>query len=154
MLLLPLDQFPRVQALHRLFPVAVDWCRRIDPALASGRHDLSGDDLFAIIEDGPTVDAGVRRLEAHRRYLDIQLVLAGGEIMEWAPLAGLVIDEDLPARDLTFFRDPATPPARVAVRPGQAAVFFPEDAHRPGLHLGAAAARCRKVVVKVRLGAG
>lgn len=98
--------------------------------------------------DAPRDDA---KLECHRRYIDIQLVLAGVDEMGWRALAECVDPATAydQTRDIRFFNDPAA--SWVAVAPGAFCLFFPEDAHAPlvSTQKGTSAARIRKVVVKI-----
>jgi len=143
-----LDTLPRAGsyvALHSAFAAAFDFLNSAAlPSLTPGRHDLDGDRLFVLInhQDGRT-HAGAR-LEAHRRYIDIQLTLAGDEEIGWAPIAACeqrtVFDA---ARDIGFFDD--RPRVWLPVPPGTFAIFFPEDAHAPLAGRGPV----QKAVVKV-----
>jgi YhcH/YjgK/YiaL family protein len=146
-----LDQADRYAGLHPLFPLAFAWGR--DPvhhSLPTGRHSIVGDDLVALMNEGSTAPAAVKALESHRRFIDIQLVLAGPEIMEWAPLAGLTITEAYDAtRDIAFHADPAAGTARLLVHPGQFAVFWPDDAHKPCCDPGSVSVQYRKIIFKV-----
>lgn len=155
MLLFPLADSGRHAGLHPLFPVAFSWLA--DPAnrlMADGRYAIRGEDLFVIAEGGTTHDPATRRFESHRRYIDIQVSLDGGEVMEWTPVAGLQVDLDFqPDGDIAFYRQPDRPVTRLAVLPGSAAVFFPSDAHKPVLHLGATPTPFRKLVFKVAVAA-
>ena len=146
MILDHLDQAARYRTLHPLFPQAFDWLATTDlAALPPGRHDIDGDRLFVIVEacDGRTrADA---RLECHRRYIDIQLVLEGIDEMGWRALDDCEqprTDYDA-ARDIRFFDD--TPASWIATPAGAFCLFFPDDAHAPLVSDGF----IRKVVVKI-----
>ena len=78
MILSSLSQSSRYTALHSLFQRAFDYMRDTDLfALAPGRYHIVGDDLIAIVEQVPGKAKEMARLEAHRKYIDIQLVLEG-----------------------------------------------------------------------------
>jgi YhcH/YjgK/YiaL family protein len=146
MILERIDQAARYRTFHPLFAQAFDWLAATDlAALPPGRHDIDGDRLFVIVEacDGRTrADA---RLECHRRYIDIQLVLEGIDEMGWRALADCVqprTDYDA-ARDIRFFDD--APASWIATPAGAFCLFFPDDAHAPLVSDGF----IRKVVVKI-----
>ena len=85
------------------------------------------------------------RLEAHRRYIDIQYTIEGNEEIGWMPLAtaGSPANPYDDTRDIVFFdRRPTT---WLAVPEGTFAVFFPHDAHAP---LGGRGA-LKKAIMKV-----
>ncbi len=156
MILTPLVHAQRYASLHPLFPAA--FAAACDPALSTrpdGRHALNGDDLFVIIESYPTRAPAEKRLECHRRYIDLQIMLSGAEAMLATSVHGLAIAEDFaPGKDLRFFHTPARPLTRFVVEPGHGAIFFPEDAHQPGCHPDGAPVTVRKAVFKIAVAPG
>lgn len=138
----------RYAGLHPRFVQAFAFLRETDlETLEPGRHPIDGDALFAIVEDGPGRTREEAKLECHRRYIDIQLVLEGIDEMGWAPVATCVdpaTDYDA-ARDIRFFND--APSSWIATPPGSFCLFFPGDAHAPLVSSGSV----RKVVVKIAL---
>ena len=114
--------------------------------LDSGKYEINGDLVFAIVErnQGRTVSEG--QLEAHRNYLDIQYIVSGDESMGWSPLSDLSPAEGYDeARDLEFFDE--APQSIVKVPPGSFTIFLPTDAHLPGVGEGP----IHKIVIKVAL---
>ena len=89
-------------------------------------------------------------LEAHRRYIDIQTVLFGGEGIAWHPAGCLEVREAYDAgKDVEFYSSPAQFPSRLDVTPGYFVALFPHDAHMPQLELSGLPSWVKKVVVKV-----
>jgi len=130
---------------------AFDFLRGLDPAAPAGRYDFAGADIFALVMGYATRPPEAGLLEAHRDYVDIQMVLAGREGCECFPLAGLVPDCPYdPAKDVQFFRRPAAGPARLELQPGLFVALFPADAHLLSVQLGDQPEAVHKVVVKVR----
>lgn len=115
-------------------------------ALAPGRHEIDGDRLFCMIMEGPGKGrGGEKRLEAHRKYIDIQYVMAGTDDMGWKPVAQCLQpagDFDL-QQDIGFFHDAVGHWQQVPA--GSFAIFYPGDAHAPMGGEGT----IRKAVVKV-----
>lgn len=118
--------------------------------LTSGRHDVEGAGIYAIVARDPARARDKALLEAHRQYVDIQFVLSGTDEMGWKPRAACSTPAGSydPGRDIEFFTD--RPDAWIPVKPGQFAVFFPEDAHAPLVGEGA----IHKVIVKVAVSTG
>lgn len=148
MILSALSQSDRYASLHPLFARAFDFIRSTDLyAMAPGRYHLAGDDLIAIVEQVAGKTKEMAKLEAHRRYIDIQLVLEGDEQMGWKPLADCLnpVSEHSMEKDIRFFHD--APASWVAVPPDHFCIFFPEDAHAPLVSGG----QVRKVIFKVAL---
>lgn len=120
----------------------------ISSALADGKHEIAGG-AHAIISTYQTASPDEKKFEAHRKYIDLQCVIAGDEIAHVSDISTLVTAEEYDGtRDIAFFHDPASYET-IVLRYGFFAVFYPEDAHRPGMTSGTAPTTVRKVVVKI-----
>lgn len=152
MILDSLSRSDRYLELHPLFARAFDFLHGTDlHALEPGRHAIDGERLFAIVEACAGRTRAEAKLECHRRYIDIQLVLEGVDEMGWKPLGECVdpaTDYDA-ARDIRFFND--APSSWIATPPGAFCLFFPDDAHAPLVSTlkGTTPGMIRKVVVKI-----
>ena len=113
--------------------------------LPDGRHDIDGDNVYAIIIRGTGQTRSKAKLEMHRKYIDLQYVVSGGDDMGWKTykLCKNSAGDYNPETDAELFSD--TPSVWLTLVPGDFAVFFPEDAHAPG----AGQREFHKVVVKV-----
>ncbi len=141
-----LSQSARYAALHPLFQRVFDYIRDNDLyAFSPGRYKIAGEDLIAIVEHVSGRTREMARLEAHRHYIDIQLVLDGDETMGWKPLADCYnpVAEHSMDRDIRFFID--APASCISVPPDHFCIFFPEDAHAPLIGDGP----IRKVIFKI-----
>ena len=54
--------------------------------LAPGRHEIDGEEVYASVQRHFTKPVAERQYESHRKYIDIQYIHTGREIMYWAPL--------------------------------------------------------------------
>ena len=136
----------RYASLHPLFQQAFDYVHTTDLlALVPGRYPIIGEQLFVIVENTQGRARESAKLECHRKYIDIQLVLAGGEEMGWKPLSDCKqpVDPFNVEKDIQFFHD--APASWIAVPPGHFCIFFPEDAHAPLVGSGS----IRKAIFKV-----
>ena len=136
---------PGLEGLERPF----EYLERTDlAALPLGRTAIEGDDVYVVVSEAETRPPAQVRFEAHRRYIDIHLVVRGQEAIGLAPVAALVTSEPYDAtKDVEFFEAPRES-ATLALPAGEFAVFVPGDGHRPGLHLDGPHLTW-KVVVKV-----
>jgi biofilm protein TabA len=115
--------------------------------LPDGRHELAGSKLSAVFSSYDTGDPDDKPFEAHRRFIDIQVVLQGRETLYWAPLQSLgPRGEYSEANDAAFFS--GKPGMAVPLEPGWFTVLFPQDAHKPGCLMGIPSP-VRKLVIKV-----
>jgi biofilm protein TabA len=114
------------------------------------RYDIDGDNLFATVSEYLTKNEETTNFEAHRKYIDIQYVISGKEIMNVAPLSSvkdIIIPYDA-TKDIEFMTV-----GRVVnhlATPGRLFIFFPGDAHRPGLKDGVNS-QVRKIVIKLKI---
>ncbi|MDR0510360.1 MAG: YhcH/YjgK/YiaL family protein [Rikenellaceae bacterium] len=142
-----LKNLARYVALNPLFADAAEYLSGLDlSALSDGRLEVDGERIFA----SAMVDRALKQpadaaLEAHDRYIDIQVVARGVETFGWSDRAACVqprgaMDE---ARDILFFDD--RPANHISLSAGQAVIFFPWDAHAPLIGEGTVT----KLVVKV-----
>jgi YhcH/YjgK/YiaL family protein len=89
--------------------------------------------------------------ESHRKFIDVQVVVAGEELMEVAEITRLMVATDYnPERDLLKYADVADASV-LRMQAGEVAVFFPEDGHMPSLQWRGPGL-VRKTVVKVPVG--
>jgi len=113
----------------------------------SGRHDIQGDELFCLIQDYQTKSEG--NLEAHNKYIDIQVVIKGSENIAYAERSVLTAEGDYNEEsDIGFFGGSGDP---IYLREEDFAVFFPGDGHAPGLTAKGEPSRVRKAVFKVHV---
>ncbi len=115
--------------------------------LPLGRHAIHGDRVFVTVmttQLGPGLT-----WEKHRKYIDIQIALAQGESIAWAPEDSIrdFAPYDEAKGDIQLSSDPQEGLVS-PIHPGWFVVYFPHDAHRPGIGLGAASKAVVKVAVR------
>jgi len=129
---------------------AIDFLRRPDiHGLVDGRVDIDGQHVFALVQRYETVMTDIPKFEYHRKYMDVQYIVSGEEIIGWAPAGRMVVTEAYDIeRDICFgivSKGEITP---VYLQAGQLAVLYPEDGHAPKLAAGSPSPVI-KIVVKV-----
>lgn len=143
-----LENAARYAAMHPGFPAAFEFLKQAEVAeLAPGRHEVDGDRLYAIVVRAPGRGRSGAKLEAHRKYIDIQYMASGSDQMGWKLARECSKSEGGydAAKDNECFLD--EPVIWFAAPAGVFAVFFPEDAHAP---MGGEGEQ-EKVVMKVAL---
>ena len=146
MILDRLENAQRYVALHPDFAKAFTFLRQ--PRLESlplEKIEIDGVRVYAMVSKSAARGRDAAKLEAHRKYIDIQYVISGVDEMGWKTKS-TCRKPDTPynaEKDFELFSDPAD--AWVAVGPGAFAVFFPEDAHAPLIGKG----ELHKIVIKV-----
>ncbi len=112
------------------------------------RVELKGSDVYATRFTYQTVPEEESFFEAHKKYLDIHIMVDGSEGVEIAPPEELAEFDRVEANDFYAYRGPAC--YKLALSPGNFLVVFPNDAHRIKMQLERPET-VSKVVFKVRI---
>lgn len=126
------------------------WLRDTDLAsLPLEKVTIDGDNLFAVPQryDSRTMDKII--WESHRKYIDVQYIAEGSELMGYINLAEnptvtKPFDESI---DAALYASDAGSLFRIEA--GKFAIFTPQDIHAPGLAIDNKPSPVFKVVVKV-----
>jgi YhcH/YjgK/YiaL family protein len=117
-------------------------------ALAVGTHEIVGKDVYAIVSEYNSKNPEDAQFESHRVYTDLQSVISGEEQIGLTDLSSTTVktpyDQE---KDIAFYTAGAgqTLPAK----PGTFFLFFPDDAHRPGMKVNENSP-VKKLVIKVK----
>jgi biofilm protein TabA len=150
MILANLSQVEHYSKLHPLFSMAFDYIRNTDLSkLPAGIHSIIDKQLFVIVEEAQGRTRDEAKLECHRRYIDIQLVLEGIDEMGWKPLADCrqPVSDYNEERDIRFFNDETD--TWISTPADSFCIFFPDDAHAPLVSTG----KIRKLIFKIAVDA-
>jgi YhcH/YjgK/YiaL family protein len=114
------------------------------------RYDIDGNNLYAPVSEYLTKNEEEARYEAHQKYIDIQYVVSGKELIGVAPISQKkdVLEPYDATKDIEFMT--VTGGENRIATPDRFFIFFPEDAHRPGLK-DTENSPVRKIVVKVKV---
>ena len=144
-----LSQCRRYTTLSPRFAAAFEFLEQLPADQPLGRHELDGDNCFALVQTYATKPIAEAKFESHRKYIDIQFIQAGCETLLWSPLAVLtkIIEPYDAIRDIAFYAPPpqVTP---IHLCAGEFTIFFPADGHAPGLEYSGPT-EVRKVVIKI-----
>ena len=150
MILDALDSASQYFALGPRIESALRWLQFTDLAhVTTGRHEIEGPRVFALVSEYETMPLDEGLWEAHRQHIDVQYVQSGEERVRYAHLATLEAapyDED---KDL--LRADGGPGELFLLKPDRFAILFPQDAHMPGLVAGRRQ-HVRKIVIKIAIG--
>ena len=126
-----LDNLGKYTALNPLFADVVAFLKDHDlNTMEEGKYPIKDKDLFVNITTakGRTKEAAV--LETHVKMIDIQIPLDTEETFGYTPLQNLPDFEYNAEKDITKYGDTLAQ-TYVTCRPGQMAIFFPQDGHAP-----------------------
>jgi YhcH/YjgK/YiaL family protein len=139
--------FSSYVTLHPRFAQVLEFVQRqpLDQ-LPDGKHEIDGQNLFVIVSEYDTKLVEDCIFEAHRKYIDVQVMLRGEERMGVAPLSRVESVPYQEERDLTILRGDAD---FLLLSAGYFTIFFPQDGHIPGVMNQQQPGKVRKAVFKV-----
>lgn len=118
-------------------------------SVSDGKYELCGCTMS--VESPATEPEKERKLEGHKKFIDIQFEIKGRE--EWIGVESIFdfprVVESYEDRDLYFFESHREKESKVYFTEGRFAVFFPEDLHRPLCQGRKGKEILRKAVMKV-----
>lgn len=134
--------------------------RSLNPKIAEGleklneveiayhkRFDFDGGYLF--FQEGTTTPIDEGTFEAHKKYMDIQMVLDGSEYIAWTPINQLVVDVEYnPEKDVVRLN--GSPQEIMKINKGMAYICLPHDGHKALKHLNKAM-KYKKAVIKIEI---
>lgn len=129
------DHIKNAEAYYNLSPrieVALKYLEAMDlTTLEVGKYEIDGDNLFVLIQEyePKTIEEG--KCEAHKKYIDIQYIIKGRECMGYMLTEkGEVTESYDDTKDRLFVKWTGD---LVSYTEGMFAIFYPQDAHMPGI---------------------
>ncbi|MBP3353511.1 MAG: YhcH/YjgK/YiaL family protein [Bacteroidales bacterium] len=148
MIVCAIKDLEKFLGLNKNFTTVIEFLKNNNiEELPIGKTDVDGDNVFISTQEFEGKSKEVAKLETHVKYIDIQMPFSTTENIGWKNIYNL----NLPTQpynendDIAFFDDEAT--SYIALQPGECVIFFPEDAHAPGIANG----KLRKAVIKVKI---
>jgi YhcH/YjgK/YiaL family protein len=125
-----------------------DYLRTTDlDSLPCGKHDIDGDTIFALVQEYQTKPIAECKLESHKKYIDIQYVIRGEEMIGITTQNNQTILEQNLEKDYTFYEGTTS---LIRVSKGMFTIFFPDDLHQPCVQTETVL-EVKKVVIKVMI---
>lgn len=143
-----LDNLGEYIGLNPLFADVVEFLKNNDlNALEAGKHLIKGTDLFVNITTAKGRAKEAATLETHINMIDIQIPLDTCETFGYTPLQDLPDFEYNAEKDITKYGTTLAQ-TYVTCKPGQMAIFFPQDGHAPCI---SESAEIKKAIFKVKV---
>ena len=135
------------------FQKAVAFAKQVNTDTALGRHEIDGDRMYANVMEYETSADRPVRYEVHRKYADLQAVIAGSETVYARIAEGLAVETPYdPGKDCGFLAaDGKSAEVGLQLFPGYFALLFPQDAHMGKGETFLGRNKLKKVVVKIAL---
>ena len=118
-------------SLHKDFKLVFDYLKNnnLEQMDCAKNIQLRGEEVFFNLDEYETKP--VQKLEAHKKYIDIQVVITGEEYMGYTNIENTTITEEYDEkRDVMFLNGNVD---KVLATNKNFIIFYPEDAHMPAL---------------------
>lgn len=112
-----------------------------------GKYELDGDNIYYMVQSYLTSPDKINP-EAHKKYIDIQYIVKGEEIIAVAPIqTDKTLCEAKEEKDVWFYKCDTKP---LILNGGDFMVLYPSDLHLPGKAVNEPS-EVLKVVVKIKV---
>lgn len=131
---------------------AMDWLLKQNlEELVKGRYSIEGDNVFAIVSEYKAKELKDCQFEFHKKYIDIQVLIEGHELIYVTPLKSIDTLTDYDKnKDIAFGN--AVSDAKIdtiIMGTGHTVILYPEDAHLPSIRIDGYDSIVKKMVIKV-----
>ncbi|MBK5201679.1 MAG: YhcH/YjgK/YiaL family protein [Spirochaetaceae bacterium] len=131
---------------------AMDWLLKQNlNELVKGRYSIEDDKIFALVSEYKAKEIKDCQYEFHRKYIDIQVLIEGHELIYVTPLSSIdTLTEYDKSRDIAFGNAVnGSKIETVIMGVGHTVILYPEDAHLPGIRIEGYEAIVKKIIIKV-----
>lgn len=144
-----LANFKNYLCLHKSFKLVADFLERNDLiALECGRYEIEGDDVYLALQEYETKTIEICKPEAHKKYIDIQIVITGEENIGYADIQNTSKYTDYDSeKDIEFLNGEIE---FIKATPDNFFILFPQDAHMPSVAI-AEPIGVKKAVFKIKV---
>jgi len=145
------DNLENISRYNQIPEPAKDFINNLIADIPLGRYEIS-DGIYANIEEYSTKRIEEAKFEAHRKYIDIQILLKGYERLDFAPINNRKIIEPYDeSRDIEFFEYGNADITPCFLDGKNFVMLFGGELHAPQISPCGEKKSVKKVVVKVRI---
>ena len=144
------DRIENINLYKNIPQNAVNFIKSLSENITLGRHEIGGG-IYANVEEYNTKSLDNCRFEAHKNYIDIQILLRGNEKIFYRSVEGLTVSVPYNAeKDIEFYSDKVANSAQITLDGTNFMMIFPHEAHAPQVALNETE-KVLKVVVKINI---
>ena len=142
----------RYKGLNEGFDKAIAFVEDTDlSSLETGRHEISGSDVFALVQKYTTYPEADRFMEVHGDYADVQIMVSGTEAIYFAGSSEGMDEYQayIKEKDCALYNSEIEHTA-VILRDGEFAFLYPGELHKPCCSLNEDC-EVAKIVIKIKM---
>lgn len=143
------DRVEYIDKYQNISKEVSDFLKNLTAETPTGHYEIN-ETAYANIDEYETKPVKNCKFEAHKKYIDIQMLLKGSEELDYMPVKDLDISEEYNTnRDVMFFENSDKLPDTLQLEPFKFALIYPHEAHRPQMNIKNIPQKVKKVVVKI-----
>jgi YhcH/YjgK/YiaL family protein len=140
------DDIKNLKQYNIVSEKVLEFLNNLTPDTQAGHYEID-ETAYANIDIYNTKPVENCKFEAHKKYIDIQMLLEGFEELDYTNVKDLIVSEEYnSARDVMFFKNPTKSADTLQLEPFKFAFIYPYEAHRPQMGNNT---KVKKVVVKI-----
>lgn len=113
-----------------------------------GKYPIIGEEVFAVVTEAPSKNMEDVKWESHKKYIDLQYIIKGKEIIGVADASKAIITKPYTVDAMNYTADGTY----YTTDAGTFFLFFPNDAHRPTIKADGYDI-VKKIVIKIQVAA-
>lgn len=136
--------------IHPRFNVAFEFIKKaVNENLSEGDYEIDGRNIYAFISSYKTKTEAECKFEAHRKYIDIQCIISGNEVIGFEnPHEVELLEDYKDGNDICFYSLNENYD-KIVLKNGEFAIIMTDELHAPCLSVDDVPGDVKKVVVKI-----
>ncbi len=147
-----IDQISRISLYLNVHPglsKITEFLKNIDPNIINGRYEIDDDRVFALVQEPVQTKYELTNLEAHRKYIDMHVLLKGHEYIGIANLNKQKVKGKYDkGNDIVFYADDGS--NKIHLHQNYFCFIWPHEGHKPNCYSDIPC-NTRKVVFKLKV---
>ena len=140
----------KIENLKNYKEIPTDAINKFLSGIQNGKHIIS-DNCYINVEEYTTKDIVNAKFEAHKNYIDVQILLNGKEDIYYTDVndnltVQIPYDEN---KDIMFYSDSVNSYNKVTLDGSNFVLLYPTDAHAPQVATTTPPEKVKKVVIKI-----
>lgn len=138
------------KSIHPRFNDAFEFLKKaVNEEYKDGNYEIDGKNIYAFISSYETKTESEVQFEAHNKYIDIQCVVSGTEIIGFESEKEVTLTQDYKdGNDICFYALNENYD-KIALKKGEFVIIMTDELHAPCLSVKNKPENVRKIVVKI-----
>jgi YhcH/YjgK/YiaL family protein len=138
------------EGINPRFSKAFEFLKKaVSEDFADGNYEIDGENIFAFISSYETKKEAEAKFEAHRKYVDIQCVISGNEVIGFDSEKETKLLEDYKDGGDICFYELSENYDSIVLGKGEFVIIMADELHAPCMSVKNTPQAVKKIVVKV-----